>query len=242
MPIIGAFVLPHPPIILPGIGKGEEKKIQKTTDSFREVARRVRELMPETIVLTSPHSVMYADYIHISPGERASGDMRQFRAPEIALTASYDTEFVRVLEELALTNGISAGTQGERSAALDHGTMLPLLFINEQYTAYRLVRTGLSGLPMADHYRFGLCIRAAAEKLDKRVVLIASGDLSHKVRAEGPYGYAEEGVRFDREITGAMASGDFMKFLSLHAGVRRKGAECGLRSCVIMAGHSTAWT
>jgi len=236
MPIIGAFILPHPPIILPGIGKGEEKRIQKTTDSFREVARRVKELAPETIVLTSPHSVMYADYIHISPGERASGDMRQFRAPEIIARAAYDTEFVRELEMLALTNGIPAGTQGERSAALDHGTMLPLLFINEQYADYKLVRTGLSGLPMADHYRFGMCIRDAAEKTGRRVVLIASGDLSHKVRAEGPYGYADEGVQFDREITQAMASGDFLKFLSFTPEFAEKAAECGLRSCVILAG------
>ncbi len=236
MPIIGGFILPHPPIILPGIGKGEEKKIQKTADSFREVARRIKSLAPETIVLTSPHSVMYADYIHISPSAGAAGDMRQFRAPEITLRAVYDTQFVRELEDLALSNGIPAGTRGERSAALDHGTMLPLLFVNEQYTDYRLVRTGLSGLPMADHYRFGMCIRAAAEKTGRRVVLIASGDLSHKVSAEGPYGYAEEGVQFDREITAAMAAGDFIKFLTFTPEFAEKAAECGLRSCVILAG------
>ena len=236
MPIIGAFVLPHPPIILPGIGRGEEKKIQKTTDSFRKVAGRIKELAPETIVVTSPHSVMYVDYIHISPGERAAGDMRQFRAPEITLKAVYDTEFVLVLEELALKNGIPAGTRGERSAALDHGTMVPLLFVNEAYTEYKLVRTGLSGLTMADHYRFGMCIRGAAERLGRKVVLIASGDLSHKVSADGPYGYADEGVQFDREITQAMASGDFLKFLSFTPEFAEKAAECGLRSCVIMAG------
>lgn len=236
MPIIGAFILPHPPIILPEIGKGEEKKIQKTIDSFREVARRVRKLAPETIVITSPHSIMYADYIHISPGEKAAGDMRQFGAPNITARVSYDTDFVRELEDLALTAGIPAGTQGERSASLDHGTMLPLLFINEQLTNYKLVRTGLSGLSMNDHYRFGMCIRDAAEKLGKKVVLIASGDLSHKVRAEGPYGYAAEGVQFDSEITQAMASGDFLRFLTFTPEFAEKAAECGLRSCVILAG------
>lgn len=236
MSVVGAFILPHPPIILPGIGRGEEKKIQKTADSFREVAKRVKALAPETIILTSPHSVMYADYIHISPGDGAKGDMRQFRAPEIVLKAAYDTAFVRVLEDMALENGVPAGTQGERSAALDHGTMLPLLFINEQYSDYKLVRTGLSGLTMADHYVFGMCIREVAKKLNKRVVIIASGDLSHKVLAEGPYGYAPEGVQFDREITGAMATGDFLKFLSFTPEFAEKAAECGLRSCVVMAG------
>ncbi|SHI21081.1 uncharacterized protein, PH0010 family/AmmeMemoRadiSam system protein A/AmmeMemoRadiSam system protein B [Sporobacter termitidis DSM 10068] len=236
MPIIGAFIVPHPPVILPEVGRGEEQKIRKTADAYREAARRIARLKPETIVVTSPHSVMYADYIHISPGEKAGGDMRQFRAPQVAVTAIYDTGFVAELSALAQEAGIPAGTLGERNPGLDHGTLLPLLFINEQYGDYRLVRTGLSGLPPEDHYRFGMCIARAAEKSGKRVVLIASGDLSHKVSAEGPYGYAEEGVQFDREITEAMASGDFLRFLTFTPEFAEKAAECGLRSCIILAG------
>jgi AmmeMemoRadiSam system protein A/AmmeMemoRadiSam system protein B len=236
MPVIGAFIVPHPPIILPEVGRGEERKIQKTIDSYREIAMRVKSLAPETIVLTSPHSVMYADYIHISPGERAQGDMRQFRAPEVAVTARYDTAFAEALSDAAEASGVPAGTLGERSASLDHGTMLPLLFINEQYTDYKLVRTGLSGLPPEDHYKFGMCIAQTAEKLDRKVVLIASGDLSHKTRADGPYGYAEEGVQFDKEITEAMAQGDFLRFLTFEPEFAEKAAECGLRSCIILAG------
>jgi AmmeMemoRadiSam system protein B len=214
MPIIGAFILPHPPIILPEVGHGEEKHLQKTTDAFIKVAQRIGDLAPETIVLTSPHSVMYADYLHISPGAGASGDMRRFRAPGVAVRAEYDREFVTALEERAQNAAIPAGTLGERDASLDHGTVIPLKFINDRYADYRLVRTGLSGLSMTEHYRFGQCIRDVSDALGRRVVLIASGDLSHKLKADGPYGFAEEGVRFDREITQAMAEGDFMKFLS----------------------------
>jgi AmmeMemoRadiSam system protein A len=236
MPITGAFILPHPPIILPEVGRGEEKKIERTVESFRAVAKMVRELAPEIIILSSPHSVMYADYFHISPGEKAIGDMRQFRAPELGLSAVYDTEFVGALSEAARQYKIPAGTMGERNAALDHGTMIPLLYVKEQYSAYRLVRIGLSGLPMTEHYRLGMCIRDVADRLGKSVVFIASGDLSHKVSAEGPYGYAEEGVLFDREITRAMDTGDFLRFLTFDAGFTEKAAECGLRSCVILAG------
>jgi AmmeMemoRadiSam system protein A/AmmeMemoRadiSam system protein B len=236
MPVVGAFILPHPPIILPGIGRGEEKAIEKTAESFRTAAKMIRNLAPETIVLTSPHSVLYADYFHISPGKSAKGDMGQFRAPQIKLTAEYDTDFVKALSDAAQKSGIPAGTLGERSAALDHGTMIPLLYVNEQYTSYRLVRIGLSGLPMTDHYRLGMCIKDVADRLGKRIVFIASGDLSHKVSHSGPYGYAEEGVQFDREITQAMDAGDFMRFLTFEPEFAEKAAECGLRSCVIMAG------
>jgi AmmeMemoRadiSam system protein A/AmmeMemoRadiSam system protein B len=236
MPITGAFIMPHPPIILPEIGRGEEKKIQKTADSFREAAKRIARLKPDTIVLVSPHSVAYSDYIHISPGGAAAGDLAQFSAPGVSVTAAYDADFVSALEQEAQKAELSAGTLGERNRALDHGTIIPLYFVNEEYRDYKLVRIGLSGLPAAEHYRLGVCIAEVAEKSGKNVVFIASGDLSHKVSHNGPYGYAEEGVRFDKEITDAMAAGDFLRFLTFTPEFAEKAAECGLRSCVIMAG------
>ena len=234
--LVGAFVLPHPPIILPEVGRGEERSLQKTTAAFREVAERIKDLAPETIVLISPHSVMYADYLHISPGSGASGDMRRFGAPGVTVRAEYDRDFVAALEQSAEAAGIPAGTLGEREHALDHGTVIPLKFVDECCISYKLVRTGLSGLSLAEHYKFGMCIRHTADVLGRKTVLIASGDLSHKLKDDGPYGFAPEGVRFDREITAAMADGDFLKLLSFNPEFTEKAAECGLRSCVIMAG------
>ena len=87
MSILSAFVLPHPPLIFPEVGRGEELKIQKTIDAYREAARRVAALKPDTIVVATPHSVMYADYFHISPGKLAEGDLRRFGAPAACLVA-----------------------------------------------------------------------------------------------------------------------------------------------------------
>ena len=67
MGILGAVMVPHPPIIIPDIGKGEEKKIQNTVDGYREAARRVAGWKPDTIVLLSPHQNIYGDNFHISP-------------------------------------------------------------------------------------------------------------------------------------------------------------------------------
>ena len=72
MSIVGAFMVPHPPIILPEVGKGEEKKISDTTIAYEQVAEEIARLKPETIIISSPHSIMYSDYFHISPGKNAS--------------------------------------------------------------------------------------------------------------------------------------------------------------------------
>ncbi len=236
MSIIGAFIVPHPPIILPEIGRGEERKIRKTIDAYREVGRRVAALKPETVVVTSPHSVMYADYFHISPGKRASGNFSAFRAPEAGEEAEYDTEFVEMLTREAGRENLPAGTFGEKSRELDHGTMIPLRFLHEFCRDFRVVRIGLSGLSASAHYRLGRCIAQTAEKLDRRTVFVASGDLSHKLTETGPYGFAPEGPEFDGQVTQAMRDGDFARFLSFDADFCDAAAECGLRSFQIMAG------
>ena len=236
MGISAGFMVPHPPLIIPDVGGGGEKKIQRTIDAYKKVAEAIASLQPETIVLLSPHQIMYADYFHISPGKGAGGDFGQFRAGRTAMEVSYDTEFVRALCEAAEEAGLSAGTLGEREKKLDHGTMVPLYFVNQHWTEYRLVRIGLSGLPLTAHYRLGQCIRAAAQTLGRNTVVIASGDLSHKLKEDGPYGYQEEGPVYDARIMDVMGRGAFGELLEFSEDFCERAAECGHRSFTIMAG------
>lgn len=242
MSIVGAFMVPHPPMILPEIGRGDEKQIRKTVEACQEAARMIAALAPETIVLTSPHSVMYADYFHISPGPEAHGSFAQFGAGQVRMQVTYDTELRDLICREADEASFPAGTMGERDPALDHATMVPLYFVNDAYGKtgrtpdYRLVRIGLSGLPLTDHYRLGMMIRSAVNALGRRTVFIASGDLSHKLQTYGPYGFAKEGPVYDRRIMETMGSGDFGRLFDFDENFCEKAAECGHRSFVIMAG------
>lgn len=236
MAVLGAFAVPHPPIILPEIGRGEERRIQATIDAYQEAMRRAAALQPDTVVVTSPHATMYADYFHVSPGERASGDFSDFHCPEVRVEAAYDAAFTRALAEECQASGIPGGTAAERDPKLDHGTMIPLRFFGEFAREFKVVRVGLSGLSPLTHYRFGECIARTAERLGRRIVHIASGDLSHKLLFEGPYGFAAEGPAFDKECMTALSSGDFLRLLSIDSALAEGAAECGLRSFWIMAG------
>ncbi|HZK00651.1 MAG TPA: AmmeMemoRadiSam system protein A [Tissierellaceae bacterium] len=236
MSIQASFIVPHPPLIIPEIGRGEEKKIQKTIDSYDRIAKQISEIKPDTIIVTTPHSVMYSDYIHISPGLKAEGSFREFGHKDISLEAEYDEDLAIEISEEAKSQGIAAGRMGQRTKDLDHGTMIPLYFINKYYNDYRLVRISISGLSLREHYEFGKVIGRVIERSNKRVVFIASGDLSHKLKEEGPYGYTEEGPIFDMKVTETMKTGDLMKLLEYDDKFLYAAAECGLRSFVVMAG------
>ena len=127
MAVQAAFVVPHPPVIVPEIGKGRERTIQKTIDAYQEVARRIGELKPETIVVVSSHQTMYANYFHISPGEEAKGTFEKFQAGHIGVEASYDTEFVELLCGLAEEKKLPAGTAWDFGSFVFCGEVLDRL-------------------------------------------------------------------------------------------------------------------
>ena len=132
MSIVAAFMVPHPPMIVPDVGRGSEKQIEKTVRAYEKVAEEIAALRPETIIISSPHSIMYADYFHISPGSGASGSLSDFNAPHVKFNVDYDAELVNLLVGKAKTLHFPAGTIGEKHKELDHGTMVPLWFIQKK--------------------------------------------------------------------------------------------------------------
>jgi len=236
MPLLGAFMVPHPPLIIPEVGNGQQKKIQKTIDAYENVARRIALMEPEAIIVITPHSTVYSDYYHISPGEYAKGSFKDFGADQVGMTVEYDPGLAETIVSLCAIDKIPAGFKGERHKALDHATLVPLYFIRKQFQNFKIVRISLSGMPYLNHYQFGKCIKAAIDKTDRKTIVIASGDLSHKLLDEGPYGRSKEGPVFDLELTRALGTADFLKLLSFNEDFCDAAAECGLRSFIILSG------
>ena len=236
MSLTAAFMVPHPPMIVPEIGRGGEKQIEETIRAYEQAADEIAALAPDTIIITSPHSVMYADYFHISPGRSAKGSFADFRAPQVRFEETYDEELADQIAAFAAERGFPAGLMGEREKKLDHGTMVPLYFIRKRIKSGKIVRIGLSGLPLTMHYELGMMIRDAVLKLNRRAVFVASGDLSHKLQTYGPYGFAPEGPAYDERIMDVCGRGAFGELFDFDEAHLEKAAECGHRSFVIMAG------
>lgn len=239
MYIQSALMVPHPPLIIPEVGRGQEQGISKTVEGYRRAAELLAARNPETVVVLTPHSVMYADYFHISPGAGALGNFAEFRAPDVKFQVAYDVEFVSELCRLSDAAGFPAGVSGEREKKLDHGTMIPLYFLKEAFGGripVKVVRIGLSGLPYTDHYRLGTLIRQTAERLKRNIAIVASGDLSHRLKEDGPYGFTSEGPVYDHRIMDVMGRGAFGELFEFDPDFCESAGECGHRSFTILAG------
>lgn len=236
MSIIAAYCVPHPPLIIPEIGKGEEKQIQATVNAFTRVAREIADLKPDTIIITSPHVTMYREYFNISSGKSGHGDFKRFGYKNIYYDVTYDEELISRISNRLKIEDFPGGTEGVKNEPLDHGTMIPLHFIQKELKNLKVVRVGLSGLPLQEHYELGVLIKEEIENLNRRAVFIASGDLSHMLKADGPYGFNENGPVYDRRIMEILSSGNFGELLAFNQSFLEEAGECGHRSFTIMAG------
>jgi AmmeMemoRadiSam system protein A len=241
MALKAAFIVPHPPLIIPEIGKGQEKEIKKTINAYEEVADEIAEIKPDTIIIITPHAYSYFDYFRMPFGNKALVDFSDYGAKEVKFQVSYDDDFIKSMKDATKKAGFPLTTEGKQENHLDHATAIPLYFINKKYHDFQIVLFSLSGLPLQTHFDFGSLIENIISESEKDFVIIASGDLSHKLKKDGPYGLSKEGLEFDEKFIEIIKSGDLMKLMDFSDDFLRKAAECGLRSFVIMLGALSSY-
>ena len=231
-----AFMVPHPPLIVKEVGKGAEEQVSLTLESYQQIAREIADISPETIIISSPHTKLYNNYFHLLDSISLEGSFRSFGAAEVTFNELNDMELLGKIDEIAKRYNFPTGILNDNINELDHGTMVPLYFINKYLGDYKIIVIGISGLSYPEHYKMGKIIKEAIEELDRDVVYIASGDLSHVLQKDGPYGFLEEGPIYDKQIIDVMSKGDFGKLLEFDPHFVDKAAVCGHPSFLMMAG------
>ena len=235
--------MPHPPVVIPAVGKGRETEALPTLKACRLVASRIAALKPETIVFISPHAPLFGDYLFMYDEPVLSGTFARFGAHTVSLSCQQDSGLVHVLKALLSDAKIPAGTP-ERNVlsrldidgSLDHGVLVPLHFIRETYENFKIACLSSSAFGTDRVLEIGALIRDAAVKANRRICIVASGDLSHRVSVESPYGMVKEGAVFDKAIVDAISGGRLADILSIDPVLREQAAECGYNSLVMLAG------
>lgn len=234
MNILGSFMVPHPPLIVGEVGRGREEQIEKTKESYISVAEEIANLNPDTIVISSPHAPLYNDSFYVSGAKELEGSFSNFGASEVKFNEEVDIQLVEEIKKISEKTFFPVTVKKEKE--LDHGTMVPLYFIRKKLPKTKIVVVGLSGISLIANYQFGMLIRSAIANTNRRVVFVASGDLSHKLQEYGPYGFIKEGPIYDERIMKTMSGAKFNELLEYGEELLSLASECGHRSFTIMAG------
>ena len=191
-----AVLMPHPPIIIPSIGKERLPDVDSSVRAMRELSREIMAAQPETVVLISPHTPRQPLAFPVWAQERVRGTFAAFGAPQEKVDLPVDLEFIRSLTNAAPRAG--AGIHAMRGDALDHGALVPLWFLHEAGWRGPTVILGLNWPGAGGLRALGQGIAAAAKDTERRIALVASGDMSHRLIPGAPAGFEPTAKEFDR--------------------------------------------
>ncbi len=232
--IQGVYVMPHPPLMVPGIGNADLMK--DTIAAVRKIADEIAQIQPDTIMVISPHATVFRDFINISEQPRFDGSFSNYGRSDIRM--SFDNNLVLVREIIleAEKEGLPIGTgmkQFGLDGSLDHGCMVPLYFVRDVYPDFKLVVIPVAGLKYEDLYRCGTLFQKAGSNIGCKTVVIASSDLSHRLKHDGPYGFAKEGPMFDAKVKDFVEKNDVEGLMGMNDAFVYKAAMCGLPSIIM---------
>jgi AmmeMemoRadiSam system protein B len=195
------------------------------------------------VIFITPHGPVFRDAPAILAGEELQGDFRDFGVPGVSFRVQNDLPLVNAIAEESRKINISVNLLRRNNSrvleditSLDHGIMVPLYYLEEAGYAARCAAITFAMLPFNDLFRFGEAIKKAVEISGRRVAVIASGDLSHRLTRDAPAGYNPLGGEYDRQIVENVKNYNVENLLGMDKNLVSVAGECGLRSILIMLG------
>ncbi|MFP4016985.1 MAG: AmmeMemoRadiSam system protein B, partial [Halanaerobiales bacterium] len=244
MSIIMGALTPHPPIIIPEIGKGRREEVRKTINSLEELGKEIKEKNPDILITISPHGPVFTDAISILDQEELEGDFSDFACPGVGMSVTTDQAFIQKIKENAQDSHIEVITLSTADlekynypGKLDHGVMVPLYFIKEETDLpVPVIPITMGLLEYEKLYSFGKVIQRTVDEMDLEAVIVASGDLSHRLQPGAPAGFNPLGEEFDRKLIELLDKELYEDVLDIDPHLIEKAGECGLRPLIIMLG------
>jgi AmmeMemoRadiSam system protein A/AmmeMemoRadiSam system protein B len=232
--IVFSGIAPHPPIMVPEVGRDAIAEVRGSIDAMAELTHRVIQSGAETVVIISPHAPLSADAFVAYHSQPLHGSFADFRAPGTTVEFPIDEALLAGIVNAAA--GANYEVPPLDGHDLDHGTAVPLYFLDRNGWRGRVIALGYSFLANEDHLKFGECIREAAESVGRAVAFIASGDLSHRLKPEAPAGYNPSAHLFDEQVVEALARNTPGQIIDIDPNLRRAAGECGYRSILVALG------
>jgi AmmeMemoRadiSam system protein B len=234
MSLVFAAIAPHPPMLIPAIGKDHIEAIQKTKDALARLEQDLYIAKPQVIIIISPHGSLFANAFSVNAHTSFSTLFEQFGdlttkkewrgAPEIAATIAAEAAKRRIPVQLVSQDKI------------DHGASIPLFALTGHLPDVRVLPIGFNGASPDNHLAYGELLKEVMMNEDKRIALIASADLSHCLTVNAPVDFHADGEAFDQKIIAMLEVRNTAGIAGMEPAVVANAAECGYRSILIALG------
>jgi len=241
--LVGCALMPHPPMMIPEIGKQERNQVHETVAAARKAADFLQSANPQTVIIISPHGALFPDAVGINVHPRPRGSFAAFGVPDISMGFETDVLLVQKIQRETDRLGVNLLELDDElaktyrfSLQLDHGVLVPLYYLHKAGFRGQIVHLTVGLLSYEEMYTFGKAVQIAIQASGRKTAVIASGDLSHRLTQNAPAGYHPLGAEFDQQVVDALTNMDVKALLKLDRNLVENAGECGLRPIFFLMG------
>lgn len=233
MSIVFSAITPHPPILIPSIGKDNLSQLKSTTDAFEKLRQGLEDSRPDSILLISPHGTIKQETFSLNLSPSFSGKLEEF--------GDFGTK-KDWLGEVGLSHRLRESLETiaplhlMHEKDLDHGVTIPLFLLTKNLPNVKVLPMYYSGLDAEAHFKIGKMLHSELQKSKSRIAVIASGDLSHRLSEDSPGGFSPRGKKFDNKLVELLQKKETEKIVEMDKNLVIEAGECGLRSILILLG------
>lgn len=233
MSIVFSAFVPHSPFLIPSIGKENLKALKKTEDSFKLLEENLYASKAETLFIISPHGLIQANSFSMNLSPDFECNFEEFGDLATKINYKGDIGLAHKIRENLETK---APLQLMSDKKLDYGSSIPLYLLTKHIPDIKIIPIYYSNLDLDSHFKFGQVLKRELMIYKKRIGIIASGDLSHKLSKTSPAGYSPKANKFDNNLIKAVCDHKTSEILQYKKAYIHEVSECGLKSIIILLG------
>lgn len=233
MSLVFSAIVPHPPILIPTIGKETLDTISNTKKAFERLEQDLYASKPDVIIFISPHGEIRSDAFTINLSDQFEINFEAFGDFATKLNVKGDTMLISAGKE-KIDSKFPINIISESKA--DHGVGVPFFCLGQHLENIGIIPIYFSLLDNQSHLEFGKSLKELILTNEKRIAVIASGDLSHCLTENAPLPFNPDGKIFDEKLIELLQNKDSQGVVNLDQKLIENAGECGLRSILILLG------
>lgn len=210
MSIVGAAFLPHTPLLLPTTDPPHAKRMRGLRQAVEDVVAWSHAAQPDVVLCFNPHAPSVGNQFTFNLAERYTAAFDEFGDLSTKAVVPGTPTFAYSLKEHLEAILPVASVIEPR---VNYGTGLPAYFYQQLQPQPTWIEVSARRTDLADHLAFGTRLQGLLINSRKRVLILATGEVTARLTEAAPHGRSPEAAPFRKHWLEALRGntlGDFL--------------------------------
>ncbi len=214
------------------IGKDHHATLKDTLKGFETINNYCSKEKIDVVVVFSAHTDIESKTFNLNLSKKYVTDLKEFGDLTTKTVWHPDLELISLIRKNAEHDyDINFITREN----LDYGSSIPLELLFEEANAPLIVPITFAKIPLKEIERFGTFLYDQIASYNKNVMVLATGDLSHKLSKTSPSGFSPAATAFDNQIARAFKEKNISSLTKISQKTLDQVGQCGVRSLILLA-------